>query len=131
MPDGLPHFEVTRSLSPWAINGLGQPQAWADWGNTPTVAVAGVARPEVFFDMLRHGGLTALTAQALPDHASSDDYAAVGMNSDAPLLCTDKDAVKLFALPGIDLARVWRVPLVLNHSRDWTDAVIAHLPPRL
>jgi len=60
-----------------------------------------------------------------------DDYAAVGMNSDAPVLCTDKDAVKLFALPGIDLARVWRVPLVLNHSRDWTDAVIAHLPPRL
>ena len=131
MPDGLPHFEATRSLSPWAINGLGQPQAWADWGKTPTVAVAGVARPEVFFDMLRHGGLTALTAQALPDHASLDDYAAVGMNSDAPVLCTDKDAVKLFALPGIDLARVWRVPLVLNHSRDWTDAVIAHLPPRL
>lgn len=131
MPDGLPRFEATRSLSQWAINGLGQQRFWADWGNTPITAVAGVARPEVFFEMLRQGGLTALTALALPDHASLDDYAAVGMTNDAPVLCTDKDAVKLFAVPGIDLARVWRVPLVLKHSRDWTDAVIARLPPRL
>jgi tetraacyldisaccharide 4'-kinase len=131
VPVGLPRFEATRSLSPMAINGLGEARAWADWGNTPITAVAGVARPEVFFDMLRNGGLTALTAHALPDHASLDDYANLGMSRDTPLLCTDKDAVKLFALPGIDLGRVWRVPLVLNHSRDWTNAVIARLPPRL
>ena len=130
MPPGLPRFEATRSLSPMAINGLGEARAWADWGNTPISAVAGVARPEVFFDMLRQGGLTALSTHALPDHASQDDYAAWASH-DTPLLCTDKDAVKLFAVPGIDLARVWRVPLVLKHSRDWTDAVIARLPPRL
>jgi tetraacyldisaccharide 4'-kinase len=131
VPVGLPRFEATRSLSPMAINGLGEARAWADWGNTPITAVAGVARPEVFFDMLRQGGLTALSTHALPDHASMDDYANLGMSRDTPLLCTDKDAVKLFAVPGIDLGRVWRVPLVLNHSRDWTDAVIARLPPRL
>lgn len=130
MPVGLPQFEATRSLSPWAINGLGETTAWADWGNTPITAVAGVARPEVFFDMLRQGGLTALSTHALPDHASLDDYAAWA-SLDTPLLCTDKDAVKLFAVPGIDLGRVWRVPLVLKHSRDWTDAVITRLPPRL
>lgn len=130
MPAGLPRFEATRSLSPWAINGLGETTAWADWANTPITAVAGVARPEVFFDMLRQGGLTALSTHALPDHASMDDYAAWASH-DTPLLCTDKDAVKLFALPGIDLGRVWRVPLVLHSARDWTDAVIARLPPRL
>lgn len=130
LPEGLPSFEATRSLSPVAINGLGETRAWADWGNTPLTAVAGVARPEVFFDMLRQGGLTALSTHALPDHASGDDYAAWASH-DTPLLCTDKDAVKLFAVPGIDLTRVWRVPLMLQHSRDWTDAVIAHLPPRL
>jgi tetraacyldisaccharide 4'-kinase len=130
MPPGLPRFEATRSLSPMAINGLGEARAWADWGNTPISAVAGVARPEVFFDMLRQGGLKALITHALPDHASLDDYGDWAFR-DTPLLCTDKDAVKLFAVPGIDLARVWRVPLVLKHSRDWTDAVIARLPPRL
>jgi tetraacyldisaccharide 4'-kinase len=131
IPEGLPRFEATRSLSRWAINGLGQQQAWADWGNTPIRAVAGVARPEVFFDMLRQGGLTALTGHARPDHAGVDDYAAVWTKSDSPLLCTDKDAVKLFAVSGINLERIWRVPLVLNHSHDWTDAVIARLSPRL
>lgn len=130
MPPGLPQFEATRSLSPMAINGLGEARAWADWGNTPLTALAGVARPEVFFDMLRQGGLKALSTHALPDHASLDDYAA-WVSHDTSLLCTDKDAVKLFAVPGIDLGRVWRVPLVLKHSRDWTDAVIARLPPRL
>ena len=130
MPAGLPWFEATRALNPMAINGLGEARAWAEWGNTPLTAVAGVARPEVFFDMLRQGGLTALSTHALPDHASQDDYAA-WTSHDTPLLCTDKDAVKLFAVPGIDLRRVWRVPLVLKHSRDWTDAVITRLPPRL
>jgi tetraacyldisaccharide 4'-kinase len=130
MPAGLPSFEATRLLSPMAINGLGEARAWADWGNTPLTALAGVARPEVFFDMLRQGGLTALSSHALPDHANLDDYAAWASH-DTPLLCTDKDAVKLLAVAGIDLASVWRVPLVLKHSRDWTDAVIARLPPRL
>lgn len=131
MPTGVPFFKATRSLSPMAINGLGHTQAWAQWADTPIHAVAGVARPEVFFDMLRQGGLTALRTHALPDHADMGDYARVWPQIHAPLLCTDKDAVKLFALPGIDQSRVWRVPLVLNSTCDWTDAVIAQLPPRL
>lgn len=131
MPPGLPRFEATRSLSPLAINGLGQTQAWAEWSQTPLAAVAGVARPEVFFDMLRAGGLCQLRTHALPDHADMDSYAAACSGSDTPLLCTDKDAVKLFAVPGIDLGRVWRVPLVLSSGSGWTDAVVAQLPPRL
>jgi tetraacyldisaccharide 4'-kinase len=131
MPAGVPRFEATRSLSPWAINGWGQQQAWADWASTPVDAVAGVARPEVFFEMLRQGGLQHLQTHALPDHAPASDYATVWSRANAALLCTDKDAVKLMALPDIDPSRVWRVPLLLSSGHDWTDAVIDQLPPRL
>lgn len=131
MPEGVPWFEATRSLSPWAINGCGQTQAWADWSQTTVTAMAGVARPESFFEMLRQGGLQHLQTHALPDHANTSDFAAVWARTNGPVLCTDKDAVKLLAVPGVDLSRVWRVPLQLNSAQDWSDAVIAHLPPRL
>ena len=81
-------------------------------GDSPLCALAGIARPEVFFDMLRQGGLTALSTHALPDHASMDDYAAWASH-DTPLLCTDKDAVKLFEqLP--PAAQAWAVPLEMT-----------------
>lgn len=132
MPEGVPRFEATRSLSPLAINALGQTQDWTLWSNTCVNAVAGVARPEVFFDMLRQGGLLKLQTHPLSDHAAAADYVTVwSACPSGPLLCTDKDAVKLFALPNIDPQRVWRVPLVLHSSSDWTDVVIEALPSRL
>ncbi|MFM2076074.1 MAG: hypothetical protein RJB34_2379 [Pseudomonadota bacterium] len=131
MPSGVPSFEATRTLSPWAVNGLGHTRAWADWAQTPVDAVAGVARPQAFFDMLRQGGLQTVHTHALPDHADMGLYASVWAAAQSHLLCTDKDAVKLFALPGIDLSRVWRVPLELSRTSHWTDAVINRLPPRL
>lgn len=132
MPEGVPRFEATRSLSPLAINALGEKQNWAEWSNTRVNAVAGVARPEVFFDMLRQGGLLEMQTHPLSDHAAAADYVAVwNACPNGPLLCTDKDAVKLFALPHVDPQRVWRVPLVLNSASDWTDVVLDALPTRL
>jgi tetraacyldisaccharide 4'-kinase len=71
------------------------------------LAVAGVARPQRFFDMLAAQGLQVQTL-ALPDH---DDFAALPWATDvAGIVLTEKDAVKLLpervgALP------VWVVAL--------------------
>lgn len=56
------------------------------------LAVAGVARPQRFFDMLAALGLSVDTL-ALPDH---DDFTALPWAADVPgILLTEKDAVKL------------------------------------
>ena len=70
------------------------------------VAVAGIAQPESFFDMLRECGLNLVATHALPDHADFESDASVrsviaGIDPDAILLCTEKDAAKLWQLqPG-------------------------------
>ena len=64
-------------------------------GRLPVQAVAGIARPEMFFSMLRQTGLVLAQTQALPDHfdfrqAHTASWSAV------QLLCTEKDAPKLW-----------------------------------
>ncbi len=64
-------------------------------GRLPVQAVAGIARPEMFFSMLRQTGLVLAHTQALPDHfdfrqANAESWGAV------QLLCTEKDAPKLW-----------------------------------
>lgn len=62
----------------------------------PLLAVAGTARPQAFFDMLQALGLPLSLTMARPDH---DDYASWQRprDRDYTLLCTEKDALKLWA----------------------------------
>lgn len=62
----------------------------------PLLAVAGTARPQAFFDMLQALGLPLTLTVARPDH---DDYAhwRRPLDRDYTLLCTEKDALKLWA----------------------------------
>jgi tetraacyldisaccharide 4'-kinase len=59
------------------------------------MAVAGIARPEVFFAMLRQTGLVLEQTLALPDHF---DFREAPTASWSPfqLICTEKDAAKLW-----------------------------------
>ncbi|HET7370943.1 MAG TPA: tetraacyldisaccharide 4'-kinase [Gammaproteobacteria bacterium] len=70
----------------------------------PVHAVAGIGHPEQFFSMLRARGLEVIP-HPFPDHAALtlDDLAF----DDAPVLMTEKDAVKL---PAWDNPRFWVVP---------------------
>ena len=70
----------------------------AGFAGVPLFAVAGIGHPERFFDQLRSHGLAA-TARAFPDHHDyqPDDLAFAGA---APLLMTEKDAVKCMAFAG-------------------------------
>jgi tetraacyldisaccharide 4'-kinase len=75
----------------------------------PIVAVAGTAQPHVFFHMLRSRGIVLADTRALPDHAPFDAVQWAGP-ADNTLLCTEKDAVKLWRHRPDALA----VPLVVH-----------------
>jgi tetraacyldisaccharide 4'-kinase len=108
-----------RALANTAVNAHGRNIALnaLDTSAGPLVAVAGTALPQAFFEMLRARGLVLACADALPDHASIPDYArwhaAVKREfATAPVtvLCTEKDAAKLWAVCPEALA----VPLVFE-----------------
>ncbi len=91
-------FNAARALSGLAKDRHGTETPLRDLiapGKPPVHAVAGIARPEVFFAMLRNAGLPLAQTQALPDH---DDFAQFQPPSPqaAQLLCTEKDAAKLW-----------------------------------
>jgi tetraacyldisaccharide 4'-kinase len=122
---GIPSFEVTRRLACYAQDRLGRQRAYFEG---ELIAVAGIAKPEVFFSMLGQApwnlALKPEDAWALPDHASFDTKSVVqriqaALDQGKTLLCTEKDAVKLWALwPD---AAIWAVPLILDIPFDfWT-----------
>ena len=102
-----------RALAEQAVNGAGQTRPLRDFLGSPVDAVAGLARPEAFFSMLRAQGLNLAETRALPDHHGFLDWKPSG--SGHPLLCTEKDAVKLWQ----HAPQAWAVPLELEVDRDF------------
>ena len=92
-------------------------------------AVAGIARPEAFFRMLRAAGLPLAHTLALADHTAFD--APVWIQSrQHTLLCTEKDATKLWLHRPDALA----VPLVVTiEPAFWHafDRLLQALAPKL
>ncbi|MFT4194904.1 tetraacyldisaccharide 4'-kinase, partial [Ottowia sp.] len=91
----------------------------------PLAAVAGIARPEAFFGMLRAAGLPLAEAVALPDHY---DFNSCQRFPDKrwSLICTEKDAVKLWRLRPDALA----APLRLHVPAAFFAALDAALAAR-
>lgn len=116
--NGLPGgFQAQRQLAPAAHDALGRSQALSSLIGQPVDAVAGLARPEAFFAMLRATGLQLHHTTALPDHF---DYAhGAPTATDRPLLCTEKDAAKLWRHQPQALA----VPLVLTPEAAFWQAL--------
>lgn len=105
---GIPQIVVDTSSRRLAVEAL------ADLAGRPVAALAGIARPETFFGMLRDQGLALSTTLALRDHADfAADWPALRQQlRRAPLwLCTEKDAVKLMPLLGEGDPEVRAVPL--------------------
>ena len=92
------------------------------------MALAGIAQPEAFFDMLRQQGLTLEHTLALPDH---HDCQGLDLLSDPglTLLCTEKDAVKLVALYPQAGLRLLAVPLVFSPEPAFLKAIDDLLTP--
>ncbi|MDO4724243.1 MAG: tetraacyldisaccharide 4'-kinase [Comamonadaceae bacterium] len=124
-------WPIARQLAGYAINGLGQRLPLRHWllppgqaGDPPPLAaVAGIAQPQAFFAMLRAHGLAPSHCFALPDHAHFEPLPAALAHwpRNAPLLCTEKDAVKLWP----HWPQAWAVPLQLQLPEALPAAVLA------
>lgn len=126
LPGGLPAFGARRSLAPRAVNARGDTLALESLRGQALTAVAGIARPEAFFDMLRARGLRLAATLALADHAGAASLAQALHGAPGPVLCTEKDLVKLSASARPDL---WAVPLVLDIDPAFFAAVDKRLGP--
>ena len=111
-------YRSERTLAGHALAPDGRTRDLAQWAQADAVqlgALAGIAQPEAFFDMLRAHGLALQHTLALPDHASGEQLqTALARHSPTTVwFCTEKDAVKLFPRlqRSANSPQVWAVPL--------------------
>lgn len=112
-----PGFIARRRLGHQAVNGLGQTCELKSLTRRPVDAVAGLARPERFFSMLETEGFQLGDTHAMPDHHDFADWQPT--TSGRALLCTEKDAVKLWA----HQPEAWAIPLELELEPDFWQAL--------
>jgi tetraacyldisaccharide 4'-kinase len=113
-------YSVQRRLSEVAYQANGTQRALQYWQHQRAQALAGIAKPQVFFDMLQAQGVHLANTIALPDHASIEQLnSALAHTQHKPtdVLCTEKDAVKLWPT----LPEVWAVPLVVELPQGLLD----------
>lgn len=119
-------FAMQRRLADYAVRSDGRHVPLAQLKDRPVHALAAVARPERFFAMLQEQGLQLQHTEALPDHYNFVSwYRPTDMHE--LLVCTEKDAVKLWPLQPDALA----VPLALDIPQaffDLLDQRLATLP---
>ena len=121
LPPSPQTYTVQRQLSPYAVQASGQTRALPSWQGQSVQALAGIAKPEAFFDQLRQQGLLLSLTQALADHADLDDlYIDPTLGE---VLCTEKDAVKLWPRH----PEAWAVPLQTTLPAELLDAIDLHL----
>lgn len=123
-----PAFVLRRGLADHAVRADGSSLSLQALRGRPVHALAAIARPEDFFGMLRAQGLTLARTSALPDHHDFTGWKDGGGDGAAqggqwPLLCTAKDAVKLWQVRPDALA----VPLEVGVEPGFFAAVDARL----
>ena len=105
-------FTAQRTLASHAIRADGSQIALstlARSGGKPLLALAAIAKPDDFFAMLRAQGLPLSRTLALPDHYDFEHWPGHEYE-DYTLVCTEKDALKLWPKQSSTLA----VPLVFT-----------------
>jgi tetraacyldisaccharide 4'-kinase len=105
-------FSAQRALAPHALRADGSQIRLTDLtrdGTKPLLALAAIAKPEDFFAMLRAQGLSLARTIALPDHYDFSSWLRAEYK-DYTLICTEKDAVKLWHMQPDALA----IPLIFT-----------------
>jgi tetraacyldisaccharide 4'-kinase len=124
-------FTSTRRLANFAIDAKGGKTFLTQLQSEPLVALAGIATPDAFFSMLRSTGLQLQITFALPDHYDFKPWDENFFSQHClnhTVLCTEKDAIKLFPKMGVSGQRILAVPLeFLPEPKFFTalDSVIA------
>lgn len=111
-PPGMACFHGRRHLSPTVKALDGRQQSLQHLAGTPFVAVAGLAQPDRFFEMLRSAGCTPTREWALTDHAPPEAYRPV-LAEGLPVVCTEKDRAKLAEIRTENSPDVWSAELEL------------------
>lgn len=109
-------YASTRRLSDKALSSSGRTTSLHDLQSTPIEVVTGIAKPDAFFNMLVECGLHIRTKTALPDHDNFENWTP--RHPSLALLCTEKDAVKIWPKHGHALA----VPLIFEPETAFWDA---------
>ncbi len=96
-----PQFTARRALASYARRSDGSQVSLSNLktASKPILALAGIANPEAFFDMLREAGLHLADTLALPDHYDfhyNFNSTLVNKYAGYSVICTIKDAVKLW-----------------------------------
>lgn len=118
-------FWVPRALDALAKQADGTTQALSSFQGKKVQALAGIAKPQVFFDMLSAAGVSPSTTRALADH---DDMRSVKIDpAMGAVMCTEKDAVKLWNYQ----PSAWAVSLVTEIPPDLLEAIMARIGPKL
>jgi len=128
-----PAFEgyvSTRHLADYALDANGHQVALSSLKGQRLTALAGIANPQTFFDMLRAVGLQGIQTISLPDHFDFSGYAWPA-SADSVVLCTEKDAVKMFKLPQFRSCNLLAVPLDFSPEPAFLAALDALLVPLL
>jgi tetraacyldisaccharide 4'-kinase len=113
---GIEGYVLRRSLAADGLRADGARRALSELRAAPVHAIAGIANPHAFFEMLRAAGFELATAHALPDH---DHFGALPpVPAGATLLCTEKDAAKLWRVR----PDAWAVPLQVQIPSAFWDA---------
>ncbi|MES3001578.1 MAG: tetraacyldisaccharide 4'-kinase [Pseudomonadota bacterium] len=94
-PPGIEGWRIDRGLATHAVRADGRRIELSDLRGQPLTALAGIAKPDAFFEMLRAAGLHVERTVPLADHHPFDIDPAPDA---AQLVCTQKDAVKLWRL---------------------------------
>lgn len=121
-----PSFALQRQLADHALAFDGSRIALTELQQPDQIALAGIAEPEAFFSMLRERGVALQETLALPDHNDFDSVPR-GIHEGQTLICTEKDAVKLWKMPLAQKCRILAVPLVVTLPEGFYSALLEKL----
>ena len=124
---GKKQFEVQRELAPLVCNSSGERVGLATLRSRALLAVAGIGNPDSFFGMLRAQGLELECTFALPDHYAFDPGSPLPLDPAAAVVCTEKDAVKLWRIR----PDAWAVPLIVRIENGFWTAFDQRLDAKL
>lgn len=120
-----PIWPATRRLASHALAISGETRPLEQLRETRLVALAGIAKPQAFFDMLGQAGLQPEQCLSFSDHHHFRDFFSSKLlitENRQSLIMTEKDAVKLFPLlrahqlrhPDQGPTSAWAVPLQIE-----------------
>lgn len=116
---------VPMTLIAGLLRSMDDGQSWrlSQFAGCKANAVAGIANPKRFFDLLRQARIK-VVEHAFPDHHLFSPGDFEGMDPSLPILMTEKDAVKCRTL---DLDNAWYLSVEAALPIEWEQQLVAQV----